>query len=263
MFQKRIVESGLVVGFVLVIAAMWLIFPIPADRLTPAFAESEPPSEVAPAGEVTERAVPGITAPRQGIGLPTGPSVVPGSQPALPLAAPQTLPFKGSTPGCPPPAVTGLGAGIDAANELMACPWVGLSRQRVQDSERNIRESLEGKRLAHGGANLSLKGNSLAQWDFFLKMTNVGANLDFSAPPGFRSASLNGFTLEAPLGRAWEIALRGQIEGRAKVEVGGDKVFSWSPSLFPFGIRISNRTRPCKRSAKRDEAASPAASRSA
>jgi hypothetical protein len=136
--------------------------------------------------------------------------------------------------------VTGLGAGIDAANELMACPWVGLSRQRVQDSERNIRESLEGKRLAHGGANLSLKGNSLAQWDFSLKMTNVDANLNFAAPPGFRSASPNGFTLEAPLGQSWEIALRGQIEGRAKVEAGGDKLFSWSPSLFPFGIRISN-----------------------
>ena len=182
----------------------------------------------------------GAPVPRQGTGLPTGPAPTPSPQAVPPLAIPQTLPFKVLTPSCPPPAVTGLGAGIDAANELMACPWVGLSRQRVQDSERNIRESLEGKRLAHGGANLSLKGNSLAQWDFSLKMTNVGANLDFAAPPGFRSASPNGFTLEAPLGRSWEIALRGQIEGRAKVEAGGDKLFSWSPSLFPFGIRISN-----------------------
>ena len=82
MFQKRIVESGLVVGFVLVIAAMWLIFPIPADRLTPAFAESEPPSEVAPAGEVTERAVPQFP----GLGLPPGSA--PGQSPAPPQNSP-------------------------------------------------------------------------------------------------------------------------------------------------------------------------------
>jgi hypothetical protein len=201
--------------------------------------ETKIPSEPSPAsGEVQERAVPGLKLPGQVPRVPAPPPPAP--QTAVPLAVPSILPLKGATPGCPPPAVAGLGVGIDAANELLACPWVGLSRQRVQDSERNIRDSLEGKRLAHGGANLSLKGNSLAQWDFSLKMTNVGAHLDFAAPPGFRSASPNGFTLEAPLGRSWEIALRGQIEGRAKVEAGGQKVLSWSPSLFPFGIRISN-----------------------
>ncbi|MDF0644454.1 MAG: hypothetical protein P0111_10510 [Nitrospira sp.] len=122
----------------------------------------------------------------------------------------------------------------------MACPWAGLSQYRVQESERNIQESLEGKRLVHGGGKLSVKGNSLAEWGVTLKMTNVRANLDFSAPPGFRSASPNGFVLEAPLGRSWEIALRSQIEGRAKVEVGNERLLKWDPSLFPFGIRISN-----------------------
>ncbi len=204
-----------------------------------AAAQSEPSVAETEQGNVTERAVPGLAIPRQGIGLPTTPPTR-APQATPPLAIPQALPFKGQSPSCPPPAVTGLGIGIDAANELMACPWVGLSKQREQDSERNIRESLEGKRLAHGGGKLSVKGNSLAEWGVSLKMTNVGANLDFGAPPGFRSASLNGFVLEAPLGRSWDIALRGQIEGRAKVEVGGDKIFSWSPSLFPFGIRISN-----------------------
>lgn len=214
-----------------------------------------PPEKQAGQADVQERGVarppsfsPNIRIPGQlpsqpapGTGMPTRPPVAaPSPQATPPLAIPQALPFKGLTPSCPPPAVTGLGLGIDAANELLACPWIGLSKQREQDSERNIRESLEGKRLAHGGANISLKGSSLAKWDFSLKMTNVGANLDFAAPPGFRSASLNGFTLETPLARGWDIALRGQIEGRAKVEVGGDKVFSWSPSLFPFGIHISN-----------------------
>jgi hypothetical protein len=122
----------------------------------------------------------------------------------------------------------------------MACPWGGLSQSRVQESERNLRESLEGKRFVHGGGKLSVKGNNLAEWGFSLKMTNVRADMDFSAPPGFRSASPNGFVLEAPLGRSWDFAIRGQIEGRAKVEVGNDKLLSWSPSLFPFGIRISN-----------------------
>ena len=206
---------------------------------SPAVAQSEPSVTDPEQGNVTERAVPGLAIPRQGTGLPTTPPTR-APQATPPLAIPQALPFKGQSPSCPSPAVTGLGLGIDAANELMACPWVGLSKQREQDSERNIRESLEGKRLAHGGGKLSVKGNNLAEWGVSLKMTNVGANLDFAASPGFRSASFNGFVLEAPLGRSWDIALRGQIEGRAKVEVGGDKIFSWSPSLFPFGIRISN-----------------------
>ena len=202
----------------------------------PAFAQNTPATEdTSQQDGVAERAVPGL-APRQGGNVLSAPAA--GASPQA--AIPQALPFKGPGSECPPPAVTGLGASVDAANELMACPWVGLSRQRVQDSERNIRESLEGKRLAHGGGKLSVKGNSLAEWGLSLKMTNVGANLDFSAPPGFRSASMNDFVLEAPLGRSWEIALRGQIEGRAKIEVGNDNLLSWSPSLFPFGIRISN-----------------------
>src|SRR6185503_17848211 len=98
------------------------------------------------------------------------------------------------------PSVTGLGSGIDAANALLALPWKGLSKQREEDAERNIRESLEDNRIAHGGAHISLKGSSVASWDFSLKLNNVGANLDFSAPPGFRTASLNGFVMEAPLG---------------------------------------------------------------
>lgn len=240
MEPKEIIMLKTQVNGIGIVLALVIAGATAAIAPSPAVAQSEPSVTDPEQGNVTERAVPGLAIPRQGTGLLTTPSPTPGKQAAPPLAAPQALPFKGQTPSCPPPAVTGLGLGIDAANELMACPWVGLSKQRVQDSERNIRESLEGKRLAHGGGKLSVKGNSLAEWGVSLKMTNVGANLDFAAPPGFRSASLNGFTLEAPLGRSWNIALRGQIEGRANVEVGNNNVLKWSPSLFPFGIRISN-----------------------
>lgn len=167
--------------------------------------QAQPPSqpEISPLdsepGNVTERAVPGLTLPQKAPGGPTVPSVPPGRQPIPQPIDPQKLssiPFKTSA-GCPPPAGP---TGIDATNALMACPWAGLSQYRVQESERNIQESLEGKRLVHGGGKLSVKGNSLAEWGVTLKMTNVRANLDFSAPPGFRSASPNGFVLEAPWG---------------------------------------------------------------
>lgn len=226
-----------------VTCALWggIAFSQTPDTPNPPPTIQQEPDASEDTGEVQERGVPrfprfppNIKVPRQ---LPSPPVAPPpaGQKPAV------SLPSVGAGPMVPKRATGAtILSGIDAANELLALPWRGLSKQREQDSERNIRDSLEGKRLAHGGANISLKGSSLAKWDFSLKMTNVGANLDFAAPPGFRSASLNGFVLEAPLGRSWEIALRGQIEGRAKIKVGGNKIFSWSPSLFPFGIRISN-----------------------
>lgn len=209
--------------------------PVSAES-PPAATGTEPPTP-----EVQERAVPRPPGFPPTLRVPARPPLPAPPQPA-PGQHPSTqFPQPGARPVVPGTATgPAILSSLDAANELLAIPWQGLSKQQEQDAERNIRESLEGKRLAHGGAKLSLKGNSLAQWDFSLKMTNVGANLNFAAPPGFRSASLEGFVLEAPLGRSWEIALRGQIEGRAKVEAGGQKLLSWSPSLFPFGIRISN-----------------------
>jgi hypothetical protein len=161
-----------------------------------------------------------------------------------PLGSKPPGPFPPGPLRDPSPTVSGEPAGagtaIDATNALLAIPWAGLSKQRELDAERSIRKSLEGKRIAHGGAEISLKGTSVAKWDFSLTMANVVANLNFAAPPGFRTASLSGFVMEAPLGRSWGVDVRGQIEGRASVKVGGEKIFSWSPSLFPIGLRISN-----------------------
>jgi hypothetical protein len=232
MGKKHVNVRGIVVALVIAGAAAWFALPL-------VVAQSEPPRADTPQGEVTERAVPGLAIPRPGVGLPSAPPPAPSQSPAVPSGKlPPTLggPIQpGTTPG-----VTGLGSGIDAANALLALPWKGLSKQREEDAERNIRESLEDKRIAHGGAHISLKGSSVARWDFSLQITNVGANLDFAAPPGFRTASLNGFVMEAPLGRSWNVAVRGQVKGRASVTAGGEDVLTWSPSLFPFGLRITD-----------------------
>ncbi len=70
--------------------------------------------------------------------------------------------------------------------------------------------------------------------------TNVAANVNLAAAPGFRSASLDGFVLDAPLGGFWNFAFASDLDANASVRVGGQRIFSWSPNLFRLGFRISN-----------------------
>src|SRR5213594_3396972 len=199
MTRKRLVSTIAIIVMMIAGGAALLILPLNTDWMPLVFAQNEPASGQPQQGDVTERAVPmpGIPPTMQ------LPGQMPGQQP--PKAGPLTEmgPVQPPVPSGTGGPIVGLGPGIDAANALLALPWRGLSKQREEDAERSIRASLEGKRIAHGGANWTLKGSSLAKWDFSLKVTNVGANLDFAAPPGFRTASLNGFIMEAPLGRSW------------------------------------------------------------
>ncbi|HEV8307696.1 MAG TPA: hypothetical protein VGW35_08505, partial [Methylomirabilota bacterium] len=118
-----------------------------------------------------------------------------------------------------------------AANRLMALPWAGLSRQAEGDAEEAIVRGLEDQDLAndHGGGTLN--------WRFRMWVKNAGADVDIASPPGFSAASLTGFTLEAPLEGGWSFKVRGTLKATARVRVGGETIFSVSPSV-PFGLRV-------------------------
>lgn len=138
------------------------------------------------------------------------------------------------------PALTPL----EAANKLLADPWNGGLRQQYEtEAEKGMKTALEGEELAGGGGSVGItyKGVGVtAKWHFGLTTKNVSANLDLAAPPGFRSASLNGFTMDVPRGGFWNFALASDVDGSAWLKVAGNKIFTWSPSLFRFGFRVSN-----------------------
>jgi len=134
-------------------------------------------------------------------------------------------------------------APLEAANKLLAEPWKGGLRQQHEfETEQSIENSLEGKELAGGGGSVGISYRGVgvrARWDFGLRTKNVNAEVDLAAAPGFRSASLNGFALDAPLGGFWNFGFASDLEAHASVRAAGNKIFSWSPSV-PLGFRVSN-----------------------
>ena len=80
---------------------------------------------------------------------------------------------------------------LEATNQLMAIPWVNVSRQAERDAERSL-EGLEGKKLAGGSGSVGItyKGVGVkAKWAFGVTAHAVKAKVDLSAPPGFVAAS--------------------------------------------------------------------------
>jgi hypothetical protein len=134
-------------------------------------------------------------------------------------------------------------APLDAVNRLLAEPWQGGLRQQHEfETEEAIERSLEGKELAGGGGSVGISYRGVgvrARWDFGLRTKNVNAEVDLAAAPGFRSASLNGFALDAPRGGFWNFGFSSDLEAHASVRAAGNKIFSWSPSI-PLGFRVSN-----------------------
>src|SRR6185295_7149396 len=99
MGKTRVNVLGPVLVLVIAGAAAWFVLP-------PVLAQSDSLSADPQQGEVTERAVPGSTIPRPGVGVPSAP---PGQVPAVPSGKlPPTLggPIQPGTT----PSVTGLGS---------------------------------------------------------------------------------------------------------------------------------------------------------
>lgn len=97
-----------------------------------------------------------------------------------------------------------------------------------------MEEALEDRKIVNGDGK-----KSGLDWSFHLKLRNVKATFDLSAPPRFRSASRTGFVFELPGRKGWNFALASDVKGQASVKEGGTTLFSWSPS-FHVGLRIDN-----------------------
>lgn len=149
----------------------------------------------------------------------------------------------GSVPGRSDVRKQSALAPLDAVNKLLAEPWRGGLRQQHEfETEESIERSLEGKELAGGGGSVGISYRGVgvrARWDFGLRTKNVNAEVDLAAAPGFRSASLNGFALDAPLGGFWNFGFASDLEANASVRAAGNRIFSWSPSMR-IGFRVSN-----------------------
>src|SRR3990170_725258 len=83
---------------------------------------------------------------------------------------------RASTAGLP--ATAAALTPLEAINELLAAPWPGKSKQQAEDAERDLEESLEGKKLVDKDG----KKNGF-EWDFRLTLENIKASVNLSSPP--------------------------------------------------------------------------------
>jgi hypothetical protein len=120
-------------------------------------------------------------------------------------------------------------------NELLAVPWKEYAEQAARDAEQRIVQALEDRKLADTDGS-----EGAFKWDFKLRLNGIRASVALTSPPGFRQVSDQGFTFDAPRAGGWDFAISGHVRGSAAVKTGGTKIFSWSPGLFQFGLRIRN-----------------------
>ena len=132
-----------------------------------------------------------------------------------------------------PQPAPALGPALDAANRLFSIPWARYAGQITSDAESGF-ASLDGKSLLT--ARGSVGGTS---WRFGLNLAHPTGAIDIVQPPGFRSATLGGFELDAPLVGSWSAGFAGRITASAKIKAGGNCVFCWSGSV-PFGLSIKD-----------------------
>ncbi|MGZ8702301.1 MAG: hypothetical protein ACXWZY_08445 [Gaiellaceae bacterium] len=103
-------------------------------------------------------------------------------------------------------------------------PWAGFAAQKARDAKQSIESSLEDKKFVDAG-----KGGTL-KWSVWAKTKNVNATIALSKPPGFTSISQNCFEARAPRDGSWEFRLDADVKEHAHVKVGGENIFSISPT---------------------------------
>lgn len=123
-------------------------------------------------------------------------------------------------------------AATSAINALLASPWGPVSAQRADDAEKKLEADLEGKKFvdADGGGTLN--------WTIWAKTTNVNASVGLSRPPGFQRIAEDCFDVRAPLTGDWSFSLSASVPQRARVRIGGENIFSISPTAS-FSFRLS------------------------
>lgn len=156
--------------------------------------------------------------------------------PAILLAA-VAIGAAGSEPGRTTPSQSSSASALsplEAVNELLAVPWQGLAKQRAQDAEREIVAALDGRKLVDSDGS-----ESGFKWKLSLTLKDVRASIDTRSPPAFTQASDKSLALELPRGAGWDVAISGDVKGRASVKTAGQTLFSWSPGLH-LGLQIKN-----------------------
>ncbi|RPI63162.1 MAG: hypothetical protein EHM50_02770, partial [Lysobacterales bacterium] len=122
---------------------------------------------------------------------------------------------------------------IDAVNYLLALPWQGLAAQTAADGAQAVDDALEDVYIARGTGEES----GLA-WSFSLRVNDADADIDLSSPPGFVAASEQGFEVGAPLTGTWRAGFSADVDGNATVKAGNVELFSWTPTIFGFGLGV-------------------------
>lgn len=124
----------------------------------------------------------------------------------------------------PPPGATSSGPALTEAEALNAVAWRPVGRATERGSQEWLERTFE-RKLASGDGKVGP-----AKWRFSLKVDDVASRVDFNQAPGFRDLSASGFTIGFPRTGTWRVGAAATLKGRAKVTVGGETVFSWSPS---------------------------------
>jgi hypothetical protein len=131
----------------------------------------------------------------------------------------------------PAPAATAL----EATNELMALPWSGLARQTMDKYPDRDREP---RTLVDASGKKKVAGVDV-RWSLWLKGRSITPFADIRQPPGFTVLDPSHVRLEVPRKGGWKFGWDGELAARARLKVGGETVFSWSPKVG-LGLELSD-----------------------
>jgi hypothetical protein len=123
-----------------------------------------------------------------------------------------------------PPGAAAQGPALSAAQRLNDAAWRPVARASERASQDWLERTLE-RTLASADGKAGP-----AKWRFSLKVDDVDSRVDLSQPPGFRDMGPAGFTIGFPRTGTWRVGAAATLKGRAKVTIGGETIFSWSPS---------------------------------
>ncbi len=117
---------------------------------------------------------------------------------------------------------------LAAVNYLIAWVYGATAEQYAADATDAIL-AFDDTYLAEG------KG---AGWELSLQLKNVTPDVSIGSPPGFTSASRDGFAMTAPLLGTWRAGFTADLIGKAVVNAGDVQLFSWRPEVLDFGLGV-------------------------
>jgi hypothetical protein len=117
---------------------------------------------------------------------------------------------------------------LAAVNYLIAWVYHGTAAQYAADATDAI--------LAFDDDYLAKADGT--GWELSLQFKNVKPDISIASPPGFTSASRDGFAMAAPLVGTWRAGFTADLIGKAQVKLVGVPGFSWTPQVLDFGLGV-------------------------